>query len=82
MKDIVITSGQIKKELIALLICFVIGFLANVGAIIFYNSGFAEVFTSLPYVLIFALVIYTLWSIIKIMLYFVNRSFSKKSSAK
>lgn len=82
MKDIVITPAQIKNELIALLISFIVGFLANVGAIIYYKSDFAEVFTSLPYVLVFALVIYLLRSVIKIMLYSINRILSKRAGSK
>jgi hypothetical protein len=65
MKDIMIPSKRIKKELITLLICFLIGFTANVGAVIYYKTAAIEIITSLPYVLIFTAVIYVIWSLIR-----------------
>lgn len=66
MKDIVITSKQIRKELITLLVCFLISFLSNIGAIIYYKSPIAELLTSLHYVLFFSLFLYVIWGFIRI----------------
>jgi hypothetical protein len=65
MKDIIISSKRIKKELNTLIVCFLIGFIANVGAVFYYKTAVSEIFTSLHYVLIFGAVTYSLWSIIK-----------------
>lgn len=64
MNDILITSKRIKKELITLLVCFIIGVIANIGAIIYYKSEAVEILTSLPYVLVFTGFIYLVWSLI------------------
>ena len=64
MNDILITSKRIKKELITLLVCFIIGVIANIGAIIYYKSEAVEILTSLPYVLVFTGFIYIVWSLI------------------
>lgn len=66
MNDILITSKRIKKELITLLVCFIIGFLVNIGAIIYYKSAVVEILTSLPYVLIFTGIIYLVWSLLRL----------------
>lgn len=64
MKDIIIKSNKIKTEGITLLICFIISFISNIGAILFYESPIEEVFTSLFYVILFALFLYIMWSVI------------------
>lgn len=66
MNDISISSKRIKIELITLLVCFIIGFLANIGAIIYYKSVAIEMLTSLPYVLAFTGFIYLAWSLLRI----------------
>lgn len=66
MKEIVITPLRIKKECITLLSIFVIGLITNVIAIIIYKGGWGEMITSLPYVLLFTVVVYLLWSLVRI----------------
>lgn len=65
MNDILISSKRIKKELITLLVSFIIGFTANIGAIIYYKSAAIEILTSLPYVLVFTGFIYIVWSLLR-----------------
>jgi hypothetical protein len=67
MKDITISSNRIKKELISLLVCFLISFASNIGAIIYYKSPASEVLTSLLYVLVFTGVLYVVWSVVRIL---------------
>lgn len=67
MKDIIISTKHIKKELSTLLVCFIISFIANVGAIIYYKSMVIEMLTSLPYVLVFTVFIYIVWCLLRIM---------------
>lgn len=66
MKDIIITQKRIKKEITALLVCLLVGILANVGAIIWYKTSFSEIITSLHYVLFFSFALYLLWCFIRI----------------
>ena len=78
MKDIIITQKRIKKELTAFLVCLLLGILANTGAIIWYKTSFSEIVTSLHYVLAFAVAMYLLWSIIRIVAILI-RNLLKKS---
>ena len=78
MKDITIKGKQIQKELITFLVCFVIGFFANVSAILYYKTKFSEMFTSLLYVLTFSVVLYLFWSIIRIMIFQIKNFVSSK----
>lgn len=78
MKDLIIPKARIKKELITLLICFLIGFVANAGAIAFYKTNFNELFTSLHYVLLFSFFIYFLWSLIRVIFFSIKYLFLTK----
>jgi glucan phosphoethanolaminetransferase (alkaline phosphatase superfamily) len=66
MKDINISAKRIKTEMFTLLVCFFIGFAANIGAVIYYKSAVIEIITSLPYVLVFMVAIYCLWSFLRL----------------
>ncbi len=78
MKDLVIPKERIRNELITLIVCFAIGFVANVGAIVFYKTNFNELFTSLHYVLLFSLVIYLLWSLLRLISFAIKYVFFTK----
>jgi hypothetical protein len=78
MKDITISASRIKKEFITLLFCFLIGFIANVGAVIYYKSAATEIITSIPYVLVFMFVIYSIWSLLRIIQWLVFSYVIKK----
>ena len=81
MKDVLISGARIKKELIMLLICFLIGFVANVGAIIYYKTVFTEIVSSLGYILVFTFVLYFIWSLLRILTWLLL-SFIKKASSR
>lgn len=66
MKDIIITGKRVKYELTSLLVCFIISFILNIGAIIFYKSPWTEIFTSIFYVITFAIALYVAWIIIRL----------------
>ena len=78
MKDIVITPLRIRKELITLLVLFLIGFIANIVAIIVYETHFVEIITSVPYVVLFSLVVYLLWLLVRIIFYLFSRMLKHK----
>ena len=63
MKNTVITARRKKIELLTLLACFIIGNLANLYAIISYETPFSEMLTSFFYVLAFSGVLYVFWTI-------------------
>ena len=58
MKDTVLTARHKKRELIILLVCFILASLLNIYAIIKYDAAFVEIITSFFYVLSFTVVLY------------------------
>ena len=81
MKNTVITARRKKIELLTLLACFIIGNLANLYAIISYETPFSEMLTSFFYVLAFSGVLYVFWTILRIMFYGIRSLFLKKRNA-
>lgn len=64
MKDLIISGEKVRRELLVLLCCFIIGMLTNVGAIIAYDRPFVEFFTQIGFVIVFSLILYiALWII-------------------
>ena len=81
MKNTVITARRKKMELLTLLACFIIGNLANLYAIISYETPFSEMLTSFFYVLAFSGVLYVFWTILRILFYGMRSLFLKKRDA-
>ena len=81
MKNTVITARRKKIELLTLLACFIIGNLANLYAIISYETPFSEMRTSFFYVLAFSGVLYVFWTILRILFYGIRSLFLKKRNA-
>ena len=77
MKDTVLTARRKKIELITLLVCFIITNLANLYAIIKYNTSFIEMITSIFYIIVFTLALYACWSLLRILFYGIKRLFIK-----
>jgi hypothetical protein len=78
MKEIIISKARCKIELITLLACCIIACLFNLGAIIIYKSPAIELITALGYVLIFGIALYVLWSLIRLAVYVIKKTFIKK----
>lgn len=81
MKNTVITARRKKIELLTLLACFIIVNLANLYAIISYETPFSEMLTSFFYVLAFSGVLYVFWTILRILFYGIRSLFLKKRDA-
>ena len=81
MNNTVITARRKKIELLTLLACFIIGNLANLYAIISYETPFSEMLTSFFYVLAFSGVLYVFWTILRILFYGIRSLFLKKRNA-
>jgi glucan phosphoethanolaminetransferase (alkaline phosphatase superfamily) len=80
MKDFIITKKRRKREFITLLICFAVSFILNVYAVIAYQSPAKELITSLCYVFIFAIFLYFIWSLIRIVIWIIKRCLTRKST--
>ena len=78
MKDTIITARRKKIELWTLLVCFILGNLANLYAIITYKTPVSELLTSFFYVLLFSGVLYAFWSLLRLLFYGVRGLFLKK----
>ena len=78
MKEIIISETRIKTELISLSVCFLIACLSNLGAIIYYESPVIELITSVGYVIVSALVLYLIWSLMRLVVYAARKIFFKK----
>ena len=78
MKEIIISKARIKIELITILVCFIIAFFTNLGAILYFKTSFIELITSIGFVIAFAIFLYVLWSIIRLIGYGIKIMFSKK----
>lgn len=78
MKDTILTVKRKKAELITLLICFILANLANFCSIIIYDTHFIEMFTSIGYVTIASIVLYGVWSFIRIISYMITILLSKR----
>ena len=81
MKNTVITARRKKIELLTLLACFIIGNLANLYAIISYETPFSEMLTSFFYVLAFSGELYVFWTILRNLFYGIRSLFLKKRNA-
>lgn len=68
-KDTIITAGRQKTELLTLLVCFIIANLANLYAVISYNSPFVELITSLGYVAVATAGLYIAWTLLRLIVF-------------
>lgn len=72
MKEIIISPKRLKKEITIFAICFTIGFIFNVYAVIRYQTPWYEIFTQLGYVLLITISLYFLIVFIRFILYIIR----------
>ena len=77
MKDIVISKRRIKTEMFVFLACVLAMELLNVYAIIKYDGSWSEAFFSLGFVVVAALVLYTLLAVLRLIVYGLVRLIKK-----
>ena len=65
MKDIVITSKNIKREAWVLLGCFIAACGVNIGAILSYDRPWSELYSQIGFVIATALIIYLLLWVVR-----------------
>lgn len=78
MKETVITVRRKKIEIWTLVVCFVVANLVNVYAIQKFDTPWNELFWSLGYVVTTTVVIYCIWSVIRLVVYGIIGLFRKK----
>jgi hypothetical protein len=78
LRDTTITSGQKKRELLIILVCFLAAYLLNVIGIIQHNSPARELFTQLHVVLLLAAVFYGIVIVLRILYYLISRLWVRK----
>lgn len=62
-------SRRLRKELLSLLVCFIIAVGLNVYAIIHYDAPISELWTSILYVLEATAVLYVVWILLRLLIY-------------
>lgn len=77
MKDILITSAHLKKEIRLLLGCFIVAFIINIAAIIIYRTPWYEMFSQLGYVIVIALCLYLFIAFFRIVIFLFKRIFTR-----
>lgn len=80
MKDSIISAKTKKRELNIFIIAFVVAFILNIISIIAYNTQWIEVVSSLHYVLLFAIVLYIIQGIIRLIIWGIRQLVSRQKS--
>ena len=78
MKDLVISSKMLKKELIILLSCFIAVSLVNIASIIIYKTSFWEIFTQLGYVFVFTVILYVFILVLRLIFFGIFKLLKKR----
>ncbi len=76
MKDTLITARRKRIELCTWLVCFVIANALNLYAIAAYGTSYAELLTSIFYVITFSCVLYVVWTLLRILFFGIKRLFA------
>lgn len=69
MKDTVLTARRKRIELWTMLACLLVANGVNLYAIITYGADYSELLTSFFYVLAFAVVLYGVWTLLRLLVY-------------
>jgi len=66
MKDLVITSRRLKKEIYILSACFTAAFLINIFSIITFKTPWYEMFTQIGYVVVITFILYFIMACLRL----------------
>lgn len=77
MKDIVIRSWWIKREILLALSCFLLSFLTNIVAVIVYAKPWTEFFTQIGYVCLIAIVFYLIVLVFRLIVLLIKKIFKR-----
>ncbi len=73
MRDIVIPSHVVRRELIIMLVCFLASFCTNIGAVIAYHKPWTEIFSQIGYVVVIGAVFYVLLWVIRVIFLIIRK---------
>ncbi len=73
MKDIVIPSRIVRRELLVALACFLTSFFMNVGAVVAYHKSWTEIFSQIGYVVVISVFFYVILWIIRILFLIIKK---------
>ncbi len=80
MKDSIISAKTKKREFNIFIIALVVAFILNIISIIAYNTQWIEVVSSLHYVLLFAIVLYIIQGIVRLIIWGIKQLVSRQKS--
>ena len=75
MKDLVITSRRLKKEMYILSACFITAFLINIFSIVTFKTPWYEMFTQIGYVVVITFILYLLVAMIRAVAFLIKKLF-------
>lgn len=75
MKDLVITSRRLKKEMYILFACFITSFLINIFSIVTFKTSWYEMFTQIGYVVVITFILYLLVAMIRAVVFLIKKLF-------
>lgn len=73
MKDLVITSRRLKKEMYILSACFITAFLINIFSIVTFKTPWYEMFTQIGYVVVITFILYLLVAMIRAVVFLIKK---------
>lgn len=79
MKDLVISSKRLKKEILIIAICFIVASIINIISVIIYKTPWYEIFTQVGYVIVITLILYLFIIIVRLFVSLVRRIVIKKN---
>lgn len=78
MKDLIITSNRLKKEIYILSTCFIIAFLINIFSIITFKTPWYEMFTQIGYVVAITLILYLFVVMVRAVVFLIRKLVTKR----
>ena len=73
LKGLYISPKRLKKEIAIFAICFIIGFILNIYAIIRFQTSWHEIFSQLGYVLLITISLYFIVFFIRLILFLIRK---------
>lgn len=77
MKDLVISSKILKRELLIFLVCFIAICIVNIVSIIIFKTSFWEIFSQIGYVVVISVILYLLVAFVRVLIYLLLKIFKR-----
>lgn len=79
MKDIIITSKRIQKELYILAATFSVAFIINLFAILKFKTPWYEIFTQIGFVVVITFILYLIVLLFRLIILLTKNIFKRKN---